>query len=474
MQTPQINYHEAVKRLCRFVDDYNENCPTITQTRWAVLPHTGERIAQSVVRKQGTIKASVKATALHLLARYTEAWAAANRGLHNMASTDDVFLATNRVEIGERLNRSHRSVYDHLRKLRAVGIVDKYEFCGRQHSFRLWISPKILFGEAEETKPGTALNALKTAVSDSVRQNLPPSDIPLKKHSTTISNADSGKTRKQGHGNNKDPHNSTLEGNAPTKPALSGTETRKGGRAAGPPTDAYSSWETLFMRLSKYQRNLVFSFWLLIREQLYRRNPWSDDENRMAVLEIYNGVFGRFAVQQSDKAWEEYYNELVQRVTMAKAWFDRHPHRHPDAPFRRGKKPGYFDPNNVYGFGRTDQWLEANQLQKRENRINYLLNQARIDFERLAAGKPRPSKTTLSEMQLFLYYQSRAQPYGKEATDRFCKQYLDQKARNFAPIRPVRPTIRAQKAADKAAAQVIYVESWMTEFGEGFPSEFLT
>lgn len=465
MLTPQINYHEAVKRLCRYVDEYNEARPSQSYTRKAILP-TGETVTQHYSRKQDTIKASVKATAMHLIAQYAEAWATANRAVHNMARPADVYLRTNRVEIGERLNRSPRSVYDHLVKLREVGIVDKYEFCGRQHSFKLWISPKILFGTEEQAAPQPAQNTPKMGVSLSVRQNLPLSDISQKQPSTTISKEECGQTRKQNHGNNRDPHSPGQKGQKPLL-SMPSTETRElGGRGGGAADPRWQELEKGFGRLPKYLRELVMNFWLLARTGLYARNQWSEEENIRAVLEIYNGVFGKFAVSQSDKAWEDYYNELTERVTMARSWFEKNAHRKPDMPFQCGKKMGYFDPKNNFGFKITAEWLAKDKLRKRQNRVEYLLNQARIDFERLALGSPRPSMVLKDELQLFIHYQNLAKTYGKDCVERFCTQYMEQKARKFMPKRPPRLTIRAQKAADKAA-QVVYVEPWM-EMGEGF------
>lgn len=469
MLTPQINYHEAVKRLCQYVDEYNANCTTLEYTKKVVIPGTGELVTKTYSRKQGTIKASVKATAMHLIAQYIEAWATANRALHNMARPADVYIKTNRVEIGERLNRSYRSVYDHILKLRSVGIVDNYEFCGRQHSFKLWISPKILFGEAGQKPPQLSQNAPKTPVSDSVRQNLPPIYKSQKQPSTTISADECGKPRIQNHGNNEDPRSPSQNGKKPL-PSMPGTETGEpgggGGRAADP---RRQELEKGFGRLPKYLQELVYSFWLLARTSLYNRNQWSNDDNSLAVLEIYTGVFGRFAVSQSDKAWEEYYNELAERVTLARTWFEKNAHRKPDMPFQCGKKMGYFDPKNNFGFKITADWLAKDKLRKRENRIEYLLNQARIDFERLALGNPRLSMVLKDELQLFIHYQNLAKTYGKECSERFINQYMEQKARKFLPKRPPRPTIRAQKAADKAI-QTVYVEPWMSEMGEGFYS----
>ncbi|NBB18818.1 hypothetical protein GVN20_05570 [Runella sp. CRIBMP] len=456
---PQINYHDAVTLWCRRVDEYNEQCPVVEKKTTRHLPNgTVEEV--STFRKVGTIKGSVKTTGMHLIRRYVEAWAAANLTTKEIPSPADVYISTNRVELAERLSRSHRSVYDHIRKLRQVGLVDNYQFCGRHNDFKVWISPEILFGGVERAKSKPAQKAQKTALKSSVRQNLPPLDISLKQQSTTISKVDCGQTPKQNHGDNKDPHNPAFEGNAPTKQALWATETRGGGRGAAEYEKLFKS----FNRLPKALKEIVLNLWLVIRTSLYSRHEWSNEENHMAVLELYDHLFGRFTTTQSEKAWKDYAVELSERVEMAKAWFDKNAQRHPDYPFQRGKKMGYFDPKNNFGFAVTALWLAKDKLRKRQNRVEYLLNQARIDFEKLAAGKPRPKVMEKNELQLFVYYQNWAKTYGKEVEERFCQQYLSQKARKFAPARPQRLTIRAQKAADKAA-QVVYVEPWM-EMGE--------
>lgn len=465
MYTPQINYYQAVKRWCQHVDHYNAQCETITTERKVLLP-TGQEVTKTTTRKVGTIKASVKATAMHLIAQYAEVWATANRHHHDMASPHDVFLATNRVEISEKLNRSPRSVYDHIQKLIAVGLVSKYEFCGRQHSFKLWISTKILFGVAPSKTAEMPVGASKKGLSMSVRQKLPPSDISSKKHSTTIRAVECEQTLKQNHGNNEDPRRCAQKGNEPASSLLGSTETRKGGRgAAGRYEELGRSWN----RLPVFLKNLTLQFWLLTKTSLYPRNTWSEDENKMATLEIYEGLFGKFAVNQSDAAWADYYNELAERVGMAQQWFRKHADRYPDKPFPSQKKMGYFDPKNNFGFAATAVWLAKDQLRRRENRVEYILNQARIDFENLAAGKPRQKHREKSEIQLFMYYQGIVKTYGVEVQNRFHNQYLEQKARKFVPKKVTKMSIRAHKAAAKAA-KVIEVEPWM-EMGEWYYSE---
>ncbi|AYQ31355.1 hypothetical protein [Runella sp. SP2] len=462
--TQQINYHEAIRRWCARVEDYNENCETFVSKRTSHTPD-GEVITKEFVMKKGTLKGSVKATGMHLIALYSQAWGKANAAVHGMARPDDVYVATNRVELGERLSRSGRSCYDHIRKLITVGLIEKYSFCGRQHSFKIWISPKILFGEAE-TMPEVA--APKTASLAPVRQKMPPIYNPQIQYTTTISADKCGQTLKHDHGNNKDPHSLVQNGQEPASYKPVATETRQGGRAAA----EYSELEKMWISLPNYLRNLTTGFWKVAKTQLYPRCQFTEEDQRQAILEIYEGVFGKFALSQSDVAWADYYNELMDRMQLAKRWFDKHPDRSPDMPYKCKKKLGYFDPKNNFGFARTAEWFAKDSLRKRENRVEFLLNSARIDFERWAAGKPRASHIGKDELQLFVYYQNWARTYGKEVEAKFSEQYLEQKARSFEPKKIHRLSIRAQKKQqkDQNPTQIVYVESWMTEFGEGFYS----
>lgn len=462
--TQQINYDEAIKRWCARVEEYNESCETFVSKRTL---HTadGEVITKEFVMKKGLLKGSVKSTAMHLISLYAKAWAKANNMVHGMAKPDDVYIKTNRVELGERLSRSGRSCYDHIRKLMAVGLIEKYSFCGRQHSFKIWISPKILFGEAE-TAPN--LVAEKLTPSEPVRQKMPPIYNPQKQYSTTISADKSGKTGKHEHGNNKDPHSLAQNGHKTAYSEPVATETRQGGRAAA----EYKELEAMWISLPQYLRSLTTGFWKVAKAQLYPRCQFTEEDQRQAILEIYEGVFGRFSVAQSDIAWADYYNELMDRMKLAKQWFDKHPDRSPDMPYRCRKKLGYFDSKNNFGFVKTADWFAKDSLRKRANRVEFLLNSARIDFERFAAGKPRASHIGKDELQLFVYYQNWARTYGKEVEEKFCQQYIEQKSRNFEPVKVHRLSIRAQKKQQKNQnpTQVVYVESWMTEMGEGFYS----
>lgn len=466
--TSQINYDTAIKRWCARVDEYNAKCITITKQRSIVLP-SGETITRSVTYKKGTIKAAVKSTGMHLISKYADAWAAANCALHGMAKPSEVHLRTNRVEIGTRLNRSERSVYDHIRKLIEVGLVDNYEFCGRQHSFKLWINPTILFGDQKSEGKENPIFAPKTALSSPVRQNLPPFHTTHLQPSTTIIAVECGQTQKHNHGNNEDPHSPAQKGQNPAF-SMPSTETRQpGGRGAVAEANAISADAVAkFRRLPAYFKNLALNFWLLARTNLYPGKQFSDHENNQAMLAIVEGVFGGFRVNQPDREWDAYYNQLVQRVNMATDWFTKNANRKPDLPYQNGKKLGYFDQHNNFGFVATASWLEKDQLRRRHNRVEYLLNQARVDFEKLAAGSPRPKVQHFTELQLFVYYQNLAKGYGKEVEEKFCNQYLKQKALNFLPAKRQTISIRAAKAAHKKA-QVVYVEPWM-EMGESFYS----
>jgi DNA-binding transcriptional ArsR family regulator len=459
-----INYCQATKRWCQFVDDYNAACPTQTTTKTSTLPN-GSKVVHTYTRPVGTIKGSVKATGMHLIAQYAEVFNQSNQVLHGCASPKDVFLATNRVELAAKLNKSERTVYDHIVKLRQVGLVDKYKFCGRNRSFLLWINPKVLF-EAESDN--AAQKAQKRPLSQPVRQNLPLYDISKKQPSTTIKNVDTVETGKHYQRNNENPHSLGQKASNVGKASAHKETTAGGGGAA---TKNYNALAASFGRLPQHLRALVIQFWLLARTNLYSRYvDWSDEENSQALLEIFDGVFGRFELKQSQSEWETYYNQLTERVELAKNWLNRNPHVFPDKPYQRGAKLGYFDRNNNKGFAVTAQWYAKDQLRKKENRIDYLLRQARSDFERLRGGNPRPMHQHKDETQLFLYYQQIARTYGATADKRFCEQYLDQKSRNFSPAKPPRLSIRAQKSQKRVqAAQVIVVEPWM-EFSEGFYS----
>lgn len=460
-----INYQQATKRWCKYVDDYNAACPTKTSTKTSTLPN-GSKVVHTYTRPVGSIKGSVKATGMHLIAQYAETFNQTNQLLHSCASSKDVFLSTNRVEMATKLNKSERCVYDHLLKLREVGLVDKYHFCGRNRSFQLWISPKVLFAPAGETPPQSAQKAQKPLPYEPVRQILPPYDITQKQPSTTISRVETVDTRKLYQGNNENPHSFRKKASDAAIPAAR-KETMAGG--AGGAAKNYRGLAASFGGLPAHFRNMVVKFWLLASTSLYGRCvEWSDQENSQALLEIYDGVFGRFEMKQSETEWQTYYDELTARVGLAQGWLSRNPHTFPDKPYQKGQKLGYFDRNNNKGFAATAQWHAKDQLRKKENRVEYLLRAARTDFERLRSGNPRPMHQHKSETQLFVYYQQIARTYGATADKRFCEQYLDQKARNFTPAKPPRLSIRSQNAKNRAqAAQIIVVEPWI-EFGESF------
>lgn len=462
-----VNYCQAIKRWCKHVEDYNNSCPTKTFTKTSTLPN-GTKVTHTYTRPVGSIKGSTKATGMHLIAQYSEVFNETNQMLHGFARPQDVSLATNRVEIATKLNKSERTVYNHIVQLREVGLVDNYKFCGRNRSFQLWINPKILFEQPTPNAPQPAQKAQTPTLSPSVRQNLPLYNNSQKQHSTTISKVETVDTRKHYQGNNENPHSFAKKANDKAILAA-GKETTAGGGGAA--AKNYGALAASFGRLPNHLRDMVIRFWLLAQTTLYSRSTnWSDQDNRQALLEVFDGVFGRFEIKQSEKEWQTYYDQLTDRVGLAQNWLDRNPHIFPDKPYQNGKKLGYFDRNNVKGFATTAQWYAKDQLRKKENRVAYLLRTARIDFERFHNKKPRPQHQDKSEIELFVYYQQIIRNYGAAADKQFCEQYLDQKARNFTAAKPPRLSIRSQNAKNRAqAAQIIVVEPYM-EFGEGFYS----
>lgn len=97
-------------------------------------------------RKPKAITGSVEATMERLIKNYVKYH---HRLLRNVG--DEAFeegmpgMLTCRSEVAGQRTISEKTAYNHLRKLRELGLIKRYKFRGSRHAFEIWIDPVLLF-----------------------------------------------------------------------------------------------------------------------------------------------------------------------------------------------------------------------------------------------------------------------------------------------------------------------------------------
>ncbi|RYF57751.1 MAG: ArsR family transcriptional regulator, partial [Cytophagaceae bacterium] len=82
-------------------------------------------------------------------------------------------IYTNRQEIADLAKCGPRTVYDHLERLRKVGLIRKV-FRGRKHDFKVWINPWILLGAVFEPPALIDLDSARNRPSTPAMRQISP------------------------------------------------------------------------------------------------------------------------------------------------------------------------------------------------------------------------------------------------------------------------------------------------------------
>lgn len=509
MSLPRIDSSQAYRRFLQAYRQHNHNCPTTTIDRTRTR-QDGTTYTQQVSKKEGTICESVKATFHNLLTEYVHSY---NRLAENLvvgvySQANPPSLLTNNVHLAWLSDCSQKTIYNHLMTLQKLGVVRK-KYRGRKHDYELWISPEILFGGEGENFQKIVSDALLRGFS----KELPPNNT----HREIIEKEKRSADMLIGHGEDfhgergRTDQQGEASPNAPEGPNPAGR--REGvwgaGRAEIVAQKAAERQARASALLSKRNPsfpqaldpkflNMLMEFWLYAWKVVYQERNFSRDQQEKALVAIAAGVYGNFQDDRAPREWAEFQVFQLGKLDKAARYYDAHPTAYRPDPYAvhiPGK--GYFDAENVHGFTGIDAWMKKDAIQKLTEKLAYakktedhklrkrllaqqadeqrqrceaLLRTARRDFEKLRAGiRLRAEVAEKTEMGLFQYYRVIFAAQGGDWLERFCKQYVDQKAVDFMPPKYLRSRRHRQRAGEMMQETVVYVESWM-EDGEGYYS----
>lgn len=486
---------ENAEAYLRFQDEFrrhNEACPWVEEERTLA----DGRVVK-VHRQKGTIKQAVKTTFYIVLGQYVTSYnrtaATMPAGMYTLG--DPPSLLTNCVRLSKPCDNSDRTVRNHLRKLKELGVIAT-KFHGSKHDFELWINPEILFGEAVLTAAENSENTPQIAFKGINPKNFPHTDTQIQ----IFEKEKGSKDMLIDHGeNDQGQRGRTDQGAVAQTPPLEAAgreaqrEMKPGGRRASIAAhNAQQRQEKAQAMLGRLQApvprgldaryiEMLLEFWLYAWKVLYQKRDFSKEAQGEAIGAIAAGVYNDFRDERTPRQWAEFQMYQLTKLDKAAKYFDTHPDAYPPDPYSvyvKGK--GYFDPENLRGFIGIDAWMKKDSLKSEKSKLDYqqakankirrneaLLRTARLDFEKLRAGvPPRKEMIGKSQIGLFQHYKTVFDGQGKAWLQRFCDQYAEQVKRDFQP--PLWAKVRRKR--EMAGETVIIVEDWMTE-GEGYYSE---
>lgn len=505
----KISNSEVYTRFLIAFRRHNEKCPEFTVQRTC---KTTGRVTE-ITRRRGEIPQSVKGTFHNILAEYVKSYVITavnmpDSNLHTDANPPS--LHTNSVYMGNLCDCSDRTVRNHLRRLRDLGVV-RTKFHGRTHNYELWISPEFLYGGEGDTTFKKLDSSRKTNFPSIDAKIFPANNFHRELFEKEKGSADM--LIKHGEDYHRE-GDQTEPGTLPpsTDLAENTEKLQAGGAAAERKSEIVAQAEekrllnaskALEGRLLKGPRNLdpkflnmLIEFWFYAWEVLYPGKEFTKEQQEKSLAAIMDGVYNNFRDERSDKDWVDFQVHQLAKLDKAHKYYDHHPEQWAPDPYAfavAGK--GYFDAANLKGFVSIDGWIQKELMQKalnraarangiierdleKENKCREVLRKARVDIERERAGlKLRKETLGKNIIGIFQHYHTILRAMGAKYADKLSEQFTDQKARDFAPpkydkAKRIRKSLVKKSVVklpvDPTPATVTYIESWMEDDGEGY------
>ena len=171
------------------------------------------------------------------------------------------------------------------------------------------------------------------------------------------------------------------------------------------------------------QRGYVTGFWDYARRRLYAARSFSEEQIRRTRNAIWAGVYAGFPDTLSEREWDAYHTEALQRVDLVVEWLGRHPEKYLPAPYAEIVQGcGYFDRANARGFLATEEWLARRVAAQFQHRAEEALRKARLELRNWRQRRGSQKNLRLSYSQLYHTHEQRLLAFGPATLQRYYAQ----------------------------------------------------
>ncbi|MVN77726.1 hypothetical protein GO988_15440 [Hymenobacter sp. HMF4947] len=340
-------------------------------------------------------------------------------------------VATNNEQLAAFRQVSSRAIRDHLRELQKIGFIARKVFRGTKANFEVYLNAEFVWKTANKTsnspfKPKNA-QAAPAAPAPASATNL-PLIVSLEKQDNKeieIAQVDKLVTPEATGGAGALTGNTGPQAGAkpaPTPPVAprQATKAGQGGRAA---PLAPAGGTAAAAQLQAERLALTAQAWHYAWKRLYPSCAFDETEQQKAMRAIWYGVYRGFGPVLTPEQWQRYHDQVLQRIDLAAAYFQRYPNKFAPSPFAEFVTgSGYFDAENSRGFVGTEAWLARQEANQRQRNITRALLTARRALKAHRLGLAPKRTQVLSSLQLFRYHEAKLKAYGPDALQRYYAQ----------------------------------------------------
>jgi len=345
-------------------------------------------------------------------------------------------VATNNEQLAAFRQVSARAIRDHLRELLTIGFIARKVFRGTKANFEVYVHAEFVWNTAP-----AAQNGLKAANSPAPAAPRPATKVPLivslekqDKKEIEIGQVEKLVTPAAPVGAGALTGNTGPQAGAkpaPTAPQRPRQATKEEPGGAG-------AAERQAERLA-----LVLQAWHYAWKMLYPGRRFDEAEQHKALQAMWYGVYRGFGPALTEAEWQRYHEQVLQRLDLVAAYFQRHPNKFAPSPYAEFVAgSGYFDCENTRGFVGTEVWLARQEANNRQRNISRALLTARRALKAHRLGLAPKRSQALTSTQLFRYHEAKIRAFGPEALRRYYAQVARPTAPSATPIAftPIRST----------------------------------
>jgi len=325
-------------------------------------------------------------------------------------------VSTNNEQLAAYRQLSARAIRDHLRELLAVGLLARKVFRGTKANFELYLNPAFVWPATKLADKGLKQpkKARRPPAAPLAPQTTLPLIVPLEKQDKK--EIEIGQVEKlvgEAPGDVLTGNTGPQAGSkpAPTPPARPAQTTKEGpgGAAAA--------------QLQAERLGLVMQAFHYAWKRIYPSCNFDATEQQKFQRALWYGVYRGFGPPLSPQQWQRYHDQVLQRIDLAAAYFQRHPHKFAPSPYAEFVVgTGYFDAQNTNGFVGTEAWLARQEANQRQRTIARALLLARRELKAHRLGLASKRRQEMSTLQLFRLHEAKIRTYGPDALQRYYAQ----------------------------------------------------